>query len=420
MGKPAFHYSAAIAAFVLWFAGQPPAMAQSNSCQWANDGECDETRFGGTGACPAGTDTVDCKMPRATGDSCRWAFDMECDEPGLGTGACDPGTDTTDCRSLAAGGDNSCQWAHDGECDEPWIGTGFCTSGTDLADCQPAYPWRNRDNDCETAFNGRCEEPGFASASCPALSDTVDCLGRATPARIRDHYFGSDDRVRLPPDGFPWTAIGLLRFENGDCTAALVAPRIILTAAHCFFNGTSRVLPTEFLAGHYGDTNVGRAQIISTYVAPGYDPHGEVDDYTQAPLDWGFALLDRDLGTEIGTFDILVPSTEDVAFAADGGWQPVTQAGYSGDSPDHLTGHVDCEIVRFNDNGTMIHRCDTTYGDSGSPIFIERDGHHFIVAIDSSFVPNVKGPSSNRAVDARSFGEQLARYIRNEGVMTVK
>lgn len=86
-----------------------PAVAQDNSCRWANDGECDEPRYGGTGACPDGTDHNDCAAPA--------------------------GKET----ALPADIANSCEWANDGQCDENRAGgTGLCADGTDTNDCGPA------------------------------------------------------------------------------------------------------------------------------------------------------------------------------------------------------------------------------------------------------------------------------------------
>ena len=75
-----------------------PAAAQSNSCEYRYDGECDESF--GTGICADGTDTWDCRRagPPPTAESCIYSYDGECDEPG-GTGLCIPFTDTTDCRA---------------------------------------------------------------------------------------------------------------------------------------------------------------------------------------------------------------------------------------------------------------------------------------------------------------------------------
>lgn len=73
------------------------AHAQSNSCEYRYDGECDESF--GTGVCADGTDSWDCRRAGQppTAESCIYSNDGECDEPG-GTGVCIPFTDTNDCR----------------------------------------------------------------------------------------------------------------------------------------------------------------------------------------------------------------------------------------------------------------------------------------------------------------------------------
>jgi len=156
-------------------------MAQNNSCQWAFDGDCDEARYGGTGACPAGTDTADCSAPSGP-NSCQFAFDGECDRSNFGgTGACPSGTDTADCS--APSGPNSCQWAYDGECDESrYGGTGVCSSGTDTADCAPRSGGRGSPNSCQYAFDGECDEPGIGTGFCASGTDTADCRGVSAPS----------------------------------------------------------------------------------------------------------------------------------------------------------------------------------------------------------------------------------------------
>lgn len=142
-----------------------PAAAQ-NTCQYANDNECDEARFGGLGLCDAGTDTADCAQLSAglNDDSCASAGDGQCDEYRFnGTGFCVDGTDATDCTAwqsqreanfldraaaldvtattLDALGDNSCRWSYDLECDDVnFGGTGACDTGTDAMDCLGQKP----------------------------------------------------------------------------------------------------------------------------------------------------------------------------------------------------------------------------------------------------------------------------------------
>ena len=81
-------------------------------------------------------------------DSCQWANDNECDDPDIGTGACTLGTDYSDCRRLREGReDDSCRWARDGECDEPGFGTGACVQGSDRTDCG-AISWMRNQGTC--------------------------------------------------------------------------------------------------------------------------------------------------------------------------------------------------------------------------------------------------------------------------------
>jgi hypothetical protein len=69
---------------------QNPEPQGPNSCQYANDGTCDEPNL-----CKKGTDAADCKRRPGGANSCEYARDGSCDEPDI----CDRGTDTADCRS---------------------------------------------------------------------------------------------------------------------------------------------------------------------------------------------------------------------------------------------------------------------------------------------------------------------------------
>lgn len=124
-----------VVALVMALAGGIGPAAADNSCIHARDGQCDEPDVG-TGACPMGTDSLDCLG--IGNNTCTWAFDGECDEPGIGTNNCKPGTDSADCRGSLApktSSTDSCLYANDGECDEIGIGTGACEKGTDATDC---------------------------------------------------------------------------------------------------------------------------------------------------------------------------------------------------------------------------------------------------------------------------------------------
>lgn len=407
-------------------------LAQANTCRWANDNECDEARFGGTGACESGTDANDCRTEAAAWqrlmdavpaeiraqlgtDTCQWANDRECDDIRFGgTGACQNGTDASDCRALAIGGDDTCRWANDHECDEPGIGTGVCISGTDTTDCAPVAMMRNRNNNCETSFNGICEEPGSGrtNAACRPFTDTADCLGRDRPAGLRDHFFGHDDRIHVNVTQMPWRAVGLLTLEDGSCTATLIAPRLIVTAAHCMqteHGGLAKVI--SFRAGAWGDTEQGIANVVSAVVAPNYSPQTAPPNGGNGD-DWAILTLDRPLGDQLGYVRPYVLTKDDLAAIRNGTFL-ISQDGYSWDTGRFPSGNMDCRILTAYRDGSFIHDCDTTQGDSGSPLLHRVDGEWRLIAVDSQFFdpqpPFASFSSSNLSVDTRAFADALRR-----------
>jgi V8-like Glu-specific endopeptidase len=400
------------------------AGADGDSCTFANDGECDEPRFGGNN-CRDGSDRTDCQaqqdeiaamieaLPqdvrrRLGDDSCEFANDLECDDASFGgTSFCAAGTDAADCWALAAGGTDTCIYASDNECDEPGIGTGLCMSGSDMTDCAAVDFLRNRTNDCAAAFNQSCDEPGSGSGICQAESDTADCLGRSRPAEAGDHFFGRDDRFLPNSAEMPWRAIGLLSSDDSDCTGTLIGPRLVLTAAHCVTaeGTTTIVFPDFFYAGKNGGSYSGRSAVVDVMIAPDYTPEDKAENGGNGN-DWALVTLRRDLGNTAGYLPVHELDAEDIARVGQGGLL-ISQAGYSWDTGDYLSGHVGCRVTRVFDDASILHECDTTRGDSGSPLLVERDGGWAIIAVESQFFdPEDKNntfSSANLAVDSRAF-----------------
>ncbi|MBX3246592.1 MAG: hypothetical protein KF901_05360 [Myxococcales bacterium] len=135
-------------------------------------------------------------------NTCRYANDGECDDgrPGAHTSVCAYGTDCGDCGPAPAGGQaqaqphvrvqagggmctNTCRHANDGECDDgrPGAHTSLCPLGSDCNDCGPAHPQaRGRGmctNTCRHANDGECDDgrPGSHTSLCAFGSDCNDC-----------------------------------------------------------------------------------------------------------------------------------------------------------------------------------------------------------------------------------------------------
>ena len=209
-----------------------------------------------------------------------------------------------------------------------------------------------------------------------------------------DGIKGADNRLVVEATEYPWSAIGRLNKKGGFCTGVLVGPRTVLTAAHCLWNrSTGAFMPPEFLhfvAGYQKGAYVAYSKAAGVLIAPRFVYRGPKGPASKSLDDWALVELEKDIGSIAGYFGLARPDaslfTPPRGSTRDHGKKTVTsQAGYSRDRQYVLSANMNCDIWGYLEGLDLLaHGCDAIAGDSGSPIFIHRDGSFRVVGILSA------------------------------------
>ncbi len=184
-----------------------------------------------------------------------------------------------------------------------------------------------------------------------------------------------DRRVAVDPNVAPWNAIAKVQTNTGaHCTGVLIAPSVVLTAAHCLYNPRTRALlqPVSLhaLFGYQRGQYRWHRAVARITVGPGFDGTkgaGQPGDWARLGLTEAVPMMPLplvDAGVEAG--------------------MAVALAGYNQDRAQLLMGDLDCHVLRvaiMPGARFLIHDCEGTHGTSGAPLLTKREDGWAVIGI---------------------------------------
>jgi V8-like Glu-specific endopeptidase len=172
-----------------------------------------------------------------------------------------------------------------------------------------------------------------------------------------------------------WVAVGALMGGNGpvipSCTGTLVAPDLVLTAAHCVGTDARQGINRWFVAGWDNPRMVMRVRSAEIKVHPKYKSASKDD---KLRYDVATIRLERPVPSRLVTPIAIRPYSELLP-------GPFAIVGYHRRRPSAVNGRFDCARIYPPHVPVLQLDCHVISGNSGSPVMVQEDGQWKSVAV---------------------------------------
>ncbi|MDW4498979.1 trypsin-like serine protease [Sulfitobacter sp. D35] len=207
-------------------------------------------------------------------------------------------------------------------------------------------------------------------------------------------------------EGLAWQAIGRLDAKGaGFCTATLIDPETVITAAHCVYSArTGAVIDPQgmtFRAGLRDGQAAAERAVAQVEAHPGYRPRGGVSA-ENVRHDVALLRLAEPIPTHV--IDPFLVAESDPRTGS------VSVVSYGRGRETLPSRQASCNTLGTRDDIVMMD-CDVTFGSSGAPVFSHRNGRGRIVSLISSG-GNVDGQFYTYGMALPAIVADLRRQMR--------